>query len=149
MLRTPEQKSLLAELEDEANHLTGKAERHERRKQFLEAAQFYKEALYRVRNAASLPLNKKQTKDYERRVARVIELHNQMIYKARERRDARHMVLGVVMREPGVLQTELYRRMPQQPPEMVREVVAWAVGEGRLRRRKQGRTYALYPRAAG
>ena len=133
MLMTPEQKSLLAELEDEANHLTGKAERHERRKQFLEAAQFYKEALYRVRNAASLPLNKKQTKDYERRVARVIELHNQMIYKARERRDARHMVLGVVMREPGVLQTELYRRMPQQPPEVL---VATA---GPLNARRAGR----------
>jgi len=146
---TPDQKALLAELESEAEHLTKKAEQQERRKQYLNAAQFYKEALYRVRNVASLPLAKTQAKLYERRVNRVIELHNQMILRARERREARHMVLGIVTREPGVLQTELYNRMPQQPRELVRDIIAGALEEGRVSRTRTGRTYALYPLTSG
>lgn len=142
---TPEQKTLLAELEDEAGHLTKKAQRLEQKKEFMGAAQCYKQVLYRVRNAASLPVSKTQGERYQRRIRRVIELHNTMIYRAREQDEARRMIVGIVRREPGVLQTELYNRMPQQPRSMVREIISWAIDEGTIVRRRKGRTYALYP----
>lgn len=142
---TPEQKSLMGRLEEEAENLIKKAEHMERRKQFLDAAQLYKQVLYRVRSVSSMPLSKTKAKTYERRVTKTIEMHNTMILRARERTEARRMILGIVTREPGVLQTELYKRMPQQPREMVQDVVTWAVTEGRVAKERKGRTYALYP----
>ncbi|PLX80948.1 MAG: hypothetical protein C0616_06990 [Desulfuromonas sp.] len=54
-------------------------------------------------------------------------------------------ILTLVQREPGIKQTELYGRIPDQPRKSLQEQLRKLADDGRLRRVKKGSSYQLFP----
>jgi len=51
----------------------------------------------------------------------------------------------LVRKEPGILQTELYRRFPDENRRALQEQIREMVEEGSLRREKEKSTFRLFP----
>ncbi|MBQ8261700.1 MAG: hypothetical protein IJZ00_05395 [Lachnospiraceae bacterium] len=49
-----------------------------------------------------------------------------------------------VLSNPGVIQSDLYKKMPQYDKNEISNTLYWWEKEGKIRREKSGRSYALF-----
>lgn len=58
-------------------------------------------------------------------------------------------ILGVVAREPGVIQSDLKKHLAIEDGRRLSTLAQWLEKAGRLRRGKEGKTYRLFPSSGG
>lgn len=53
-------------------------------------------------------------------------------------------IVPIVRKQPGILQTDLYKLFPDSSKESIRYVLYFAADHGKLKREKKGRSYILF-----